>query len=65
MGEPQAPSPNERARRIVERLRAAAGEVNSIQSIVIARSEATKQSRTAAPHWIASLCSELRWAEST
>jgi hypothetical protein len=29
-----------------------------IQSIVIARSEATKQSRTAAPHWIASLRSQ-------
>jgi hypothetical protein len=33
-------------------------EVELIQSIVIARSEATKQSRTAAPHWIASLRSQ-------
>jgi hypothetical protein len=33
-------------------------EVELIQSIVIARSEATKQSRTAAPHWIASLGSQ-------
>jgi hypothetical protein len=34
----------------------AAGEV--VGSYVIARSEATKQSRTAVPHWIASLRSQ-------
>jgi hypothetical protein len=33
-------------------------EVKVIHSLVIARSEATKQSRMAVPHWIASLCSQ-------
>jgi hypothetical protein len=33
-------------------------EVTLIQSIVIAKSEATKQSSTAVPHWIASLRSQ-------
>jgi hypothetical protein len=33
-------------------------EFKLIEYIVIARSEATKQSRTAAPHWIASLRSQ-------
>jgi hypothetical protein len=33
-------------------------EIKLIQYVVIARSEATKQSRTAAPRWIASLRSQ-------
>jgi hypothetical protein len=33
-------------------------EIQSIHYAVIARSEATKQSRTAAPYWIASLRSQ-------